>query len=112
MSNRNRRSQTQRRESVQRAAGQGTGFVFHHKGKQYTLPSAKESVTRIPAGVLIDAVMDGDEMAELRLGLATLEASGASKAVIDALREKPFAEFGQILSRWMQSNGAPMGKSE
>lgn len=111
MSNR-RRTPQQRRDNVQRAAGQGNGFTFHHKGRQFSLPPASESVSGIPAGVLIDAVMGGDTMAELKLGLATLEASGATSASVTALREKPFSEFAEILGKWMKGNGVNPGKSE
>jgi hypothetical protein len=103
------RNHSNRKANVQRVAN--GDFTFHHKGKQYSLPSAAECAKDVPAGVMIDAVESGTEEDGLRLGLATLKSPRVSKAARDALREKTTAEFSDILSRWLNSGGVNPGKS-
>lgn len=106
---RNRNNQN-RRANVERVAN--GEFTFHHKGRQFTLPPASSCAQDVPAGLMMDAVMNGSEEDGIRLGLASINSPKISKAARDALREKTTGEFTEILSRWMNAGGVNPGKSE
>lgn len=91
----------------------GTKFtaVIDGKPKTFTLPPITEkSAGSITASIVYDAVMNpGDDMAELRLALANLDAAGTKPAVKNALLSLPFAEMMRIVGEWM---GESEGSSE
>lgn len=85
-------------------------FTFHHKGKNYTIPPLDNGAFNVKAGDVIDAIMDGGETADMRLSFGMLQQSGIDKASMDALRDKSFKEFLEITGKWMNANGANLGK--
>jgi hypothetical protein len=103
----------QQYQNAKVATAQTSAFHFTHKGKVFELPPIKDGILGVDAGSVIDAVMNQhDQMADVRLGLATLLKSGVDAGAMAALREKPFGEFSKLLQRWMTSHGADLGKSE
>lgn len=90
-----------------------TPFQFEHDGTIYELPVADGEAAGQLAGQMVrDAVMNpDDEAAQLRLAIATVEASVNNPTTLKALYSKPWGEVGAILSRWMQASGADAGKS-
>src|SRR5690606_22969193 len=87
-----RRSPRMSRNRKRRPAVPATvpqGFHFQWQGKGYTLPPASECHAKLSAGDLIDAVMDGSEMAQVRFGLSLLTAADIDKDTMAALRAMP-----------------------
>ena len=85
-------------------------FTFTVKGKSFTLPSAEDSAGKVDGGISMDAILDpDDDMAQLRLGLAMLKASGADADAMTALRSLPTEEMLQTVGGWM--NHKPMGQA-
>lgn len=94
------------------AADAGEPFTFTHKGKTYTLPSARPYATELAGGDFMDAVLDGDAQAEARLTFGALK---AAKDDIDpkawaAIRSKPMLEFVQVVGEWLAAAGVEPGK--
>lgn len=79
-------------------------FSFtNENGKRFTLPLASAGAEKIPGRVTRDAVMNpDDEAAQLRLGFAMLEESGASQEAVDAVYEKSTPAMLDLLGAWMQ----------
>lgn len=96
--------------AVKAAAGDPEPFTFTHDGTAYTLPLASESLDEAPAGALIDAVMDGGDAAELKLGLIALKHAGASEKTWAALRSMTIAEFTKTIVAWLETSKAEAGK--
>lgn len=70
-------------------------------GTEHTLPLASDGASKVPGKFTRDAVMDGDDAAELRLSFALLEACGADQKVIDALYSLPNKQMLETLGDWM-----------
>lgn len=85
-------------------------YSFVLNGKAYALPPAAEAAPKVDAGVFIDAIEAGTELAEVRLGLAMLRAADIDKATMAALRALPMDQFGTHLQAWMTQTGANPGK--
>lgn len=88
------------------------GFHFQWQGKGYTLPPASECHAKLSAGDLIDAVMDGSEMAQVRFGLSLLTAADIDKDTMAALRAMPITRFSQLLGTWLKRTGGGVGQGE
>lgn len=85
------------------------GYRFTVAGKTHTLPSVGEdSLSSIPGSITYDAVMrPEDQMAQMRLALATLEAAKPSKAAMEALRSLPTDQMLEHVGAWMgESSGS------
>lgn len=80
-------------------------FKFTHKVgttvKTFTLPSARVGAKKVKGQILRDAAMDGTPMAQMRLGIAMLEACGATQEAIDALYDKDAGDMSTLLEAWM-----------
>lgn len=91
----------------------GTTFTakVNGKPKTFTLPPiTEESAGSIPGEIVYKAVMNpDDEMAELRLALANVDAAGIKPATKDALLSLPFLEMMKVVGEWM---GESKGSSE
>lgn len=70
--------------------------------KKFTLPLASEGASEVPGKFTRDAVMGEDDAAEIRLGFALLEASGANQDAIDALYSLPSERMLKTLGEWMK----------
>lgn len=87
----------------------GDKFTFTVAGKSYVLPRPDEkSVSEIPGGLTMDAVMYPDDQAvQLRLGFATLEAAKPSDAAMAAFRSLGTNDMLEVLGNWMgESSGS------
>lgn len=85
------------------------GFKFTVKGKTYTLPQPnEESMSAIPGGITYAAVMDpDDQMAQMRLAFATLEAAKPTPAALAALKSLGTDEMLTVVGNWMgESSGS------
>lgn len=70
--------------------------------KTFTLPSARDATRKVKGRLMRDAAMNRDDgMAQMRLGIATLEASGAPPEAIDALYELDSDAMTDILGAWL-----------
>ena len=77
-------------------------YRFTVKGKSYTLPSAEAAAPKVDGGVSMDAILNpDDDMAQLRLGLAMLNASGVEPEALAALRSLPTDEMLTAVGEWM-----------
>lgn len=94
-------------------ASKGTKFTVTVDGKPktFTLPPINEETAgKIPGEIVYNAVMNpSDDMAQMRLTMANLEASGVTPQVKDALLSLPFADVMRVLGEWM---GESAGSSE
>lgn len=100
---------------VRHAAGADTDapFTFRHEGRTYRLPSASDATDKMPAGHLIDALMSDDtELAEMRLGIATLQAADVDPEAMAALRAMTLTEFTEVVGRWLRRGGVNAPESE
>lgn len=87
------------------------GYSFTVKGRRYTLPPmTEEQAMEVPGEVTVGAVMNpDDDIAQLRLGFANLEASGATDAAKKALRSLKTGEMLEHLGAWL---GGSSGSSD
>jgi hypothetical protein len=100
-------------ESVKAAVpGAAGNYSFMHQGKAYALPPASECATKIEAGVLMDAMLEGGDTAQLKLGLAMLVAADVSGETMTALRSMTMGDFGKHLTAWMTKAGVRPGESD
>lgn len=90
----------------------GGDYVFHHKGKRYTIPPASQALKAMTAGVFIDAVMDTTGESETRLGITMLHEVNPAPEAMAALRSMTIEQFGQTIGDWMKRTGANPGESE
>lgn len=101
--------------AAKRVAAEATkpAFKFDHDGKVYELPHASDYVNGVVGGDLMDAMLDGDEQAEMRLSLSVLKAAKPDIAhdAWTVLRAKPINEFLQVVGEWMQAGGGAPGES-
>lgn len=76
---------------------------FTVKGKTYTLPAISEnSAETIPGEITYAAVMEPEnQMMQLRLAFASLEAAKPSEAAMKALKSLPTSEMLEIVGAWM-----------
>lgn len=83
------------------------GHKFTVKGKTYTLPAMSESgAETIPGEVTYAAVMEPEnQMAQVRLAFASLEAAKPSEAALKALKSLPTSEMMTVVSEWMGESG-------
>lgn len=74
-------------------------------GKQYKLPPSEEGAQKIPGRYMRDVSMAKGEteraQANLALGFATLEASGADEATLNALYDLPMNTTLEVVGEWM-----------
>lgn len=85
------------------------GYRFTVKGKHYVLPPVGEdTAAEIPGDVTYAAVMRPDDnMAQMRLALATLEAANPTPAAMTALRSLSTKEMLEHVGAWMgESHGS------
>jgi hypothetical protein len=80
-------------------------------GKTYRLPAiAEDAAETIPGEITYNAVMQPDnEMAQMRLALASLEAVKPSAAAMAALKSLPTTKMLTIVVEWM---GGSTGSSD
>lgn len=81
-------------------------YVFNHKGKVYRLPPASKGAELVSFGTVMDVVEDGGDLAQMRLGIATLRASGVDRATLDAIRDKGMTEASRLIGDWMRRTGS------
>jgi hypothetical protein len=77
--------------------------------KRFTLPKmGEDAATDIPGEITYAAVMNpNDEMVQMRLAFASLEAARPSPAALDALRSLPTGEMLKVVGDWMgESSGS------
>jgi len=89
-----------------------TAFTFKGAdGKTYKLPAPNENAAElVPGEITHDAIMSPDnEMAQLRLGFATLDACKPTPAAMKALRSLSTKAMIEVLGEWM---GGPSGSSD
>lgn len=85
------------------------GHKFTVGGKSYTLPALSESAaSAIPGAITYAAIMEPDnDMAQMRLAFATLEAVKPSDAAMKALKSLPTTEMLEVVGAWMgESSGS------
>lgn len=85
------------------------GHKFTAKGKTYTLPAVDEgAASSIPGEVTYAAIMEPDnDMAQMRLAFATLEAVKPSPAAMAALKSLPTKDMLTVVGEWMgESSGS------
>lgn len=85
------------------------GYQFTVKGKTYTLPKPDESaMSAIPGAITYAAVMSpDDQMAQMRLAFATLDAAKPTQAAKDALLSLGTDEMLEHVGAWMgESSGS------
>ena len=84
---------------------------FTVKGKPYTLPAVGEdAASAIPGEITYAAVMEPDnDMVQMRLAFATLEAVKPSEAAMKALKSLPTKEMLEVVGGWM---GGSSGSSD
>lgn len=89
-------------------------FTFEHDGKTWTLPTPDPDAAKLIGGQLVrDALMSpDDEGAQLRLGIASIEAAVNDPDTLKALYAKPWGELVDIIKDWLSAAGADPGKSE
>lgn len=87
------------------------GHKFTVKGKTYTLPAIGETAgAEIPGEITYDAIMRPDDnMAQMRLAFATLEAAKPTEAAMKALRSMSTEDMLTTVGEWM---GGSEGSSE
>lgn len=112
--NRNRpRNNQPARSPVQQAQAASQGFSFTWDGRSYRLPPASECRARVPAGEMIDAVMDGSDQAQARFGLVLLHAAELDDHTMNVLRQMPLNRFLTVLGNWLtNTGGVGPGESE
>lgn len=84
-------------------------FTFTADGKTYRLPKVKEDAAlKVPGEYTYAAIMDPDnEMYQLRLGLATLEANNPPAAALRALKSLNTKEMLEVIGRYLgESSGS------
>lgn len=86
----------------------GDGYQFVAAGKTYTLPAlSEEAAESLPGEVTYAAIMrPDDDMAQLRLALATLEAAKPTDAAMKALRSLSTKEMLEVVAAWMGKAGS------
>jgi hypothetical protein len=91
--------------------GQGRGFTFTVGSKTYKLPKALgDAADSIPGEVTYAAVMEPDnDMAQLRLAFASLEAAKPTEAAMKALKSLSTTRMLEVVGEWMGKAG---GSSE
>jgi hypothetical protein len=118
------------RTRVARSTGNGAGrpqaaairnaarpkpFEFTHDGQTHTLPPARQYMeqSEFDGGAFMDAILDDDQTAELKIGLSILRAASAdlSPETYAAIRSKPVQEFLELVNAWIQASGTAPGKS-
>lgn len=98
-------------KAVAAEAGAEAKFTFEHEGETYELPTGADAAGQVSGKLIRDAIMNDDDVSEMRLAFATLEAANPDEAALGALYEKPYIEMMTILGDWMQIvQGATPGK--
>lgn len=85
------------------------GHQFTVKGKTFTLPQPTEdAMSAIPGGITYAAVMNpDDQMAQMRLAFATLEAAKPTPAAMAALQSLGTDKMLEVVAAWMgESSGS------
>ncbi|WP_028637722.1 hypothetical protein [Nocardioides sp. URHA0032] len=85
------------------------GHKFTVKGKSFTLPAiGEDAASNIPGEITYAAIMDPDnDMMQMRLAFATLEAAGPTPAALAALKSLPTKEMLEVVGAWMgESSGS------
>lgn len=103
-----------RRARVIRNAATGAVFSFEHDGETYQLPSAAlyTQNNEFTGGDFMDAVLDGDVAAELKMGLSVLKAArdDIHPDAYAAIRAKSVPDFMAVMGEWLQASGPEAGK--
>lgn len=83
------------------------GYSFTVGAKTYKLPNLSETAAdAIPGEVTYAAVMEPDnDMAQLRLAFASLEAAKPSEAAMKALKSLPTTRMLEVVGEWMGKAG-------
>ena len=85
------------------------GHKFTVKGKSYTLPAmGEDAASDIPGEITYAAIMNpDDQMVQMRLAFATLEAANPSAAALAALKSLPTSKMLEVVGAWMgESSGS------
>lgn len=91
----------------------GSVFEFEHDGQTYQLPPAGPYAQKsdFTTGDLIDASINGDKGAEMRMTISIVEAAKDDIGdAYDALRATPAIKGMQIIQDWLQASGTEPGK--
>lgn len=85
----------------------GDEFTFTVGSKAYKLPALSETAAdSIPGDVTYAAVMEPDNnMAQLRLAFASLEAAKPTAAAMTALKSLPTTQMLEVVGEWMGKAG-------
>lgn len=88
-----------------------TGYRFTVKGKSYRLPPLNEKgAEEIPGAITYDAIMEPEnEMAQMRLAMASLVAAAPTKAAMAALKSLSTKDMLTHVGAWM---GGSSGSSD
>jgi hypothetical protein len=88
-----------------------SGHKFTVKGKSYTLPKiGEDSASDIPGEITYAAIMEPEnQMAQIRLLFATLEATKPAPAAMAALKSLPTNQMLEVAAAWM---GEASGSSD
>src|SRR5690606_4419408 len=98
-------------KAVAAEAGAEAKFTFEHEGKTYELATGADAAGQVSGKLISDAIMNDDDVSEMCLAFATLEADNPDEAVLGAVFEQPYIEMMTILGDWMQIvQGATPGK--
>jgi hypothetical protein len=83
------------------------GYSFTVGTKTFKLPNLSETAAdSIPGEVTYAAVMEPDnDMAQLRLAFASLEAAKPSEAALKALKSLPTTRMLEVVGEWMGKAG-------
>jgi hypothetical protein len=85
------------------------GHKFTVKGKSYTLPAlGEDAASTIPGEITYAAIMEPtNDMVQMRLAFATLEAAKPTPAALAALKSLPTKEMLEVVGAWMgESSGS------
>lgn len=89
----------------------GEAYSFTVGTKKFTLPNLSEKAAdNIPGDITYAAIMEPDnDMAQLRLAFATLEAAKPTEAAMKALKSLGTTRMLEVVGEWMGEAG---GSSE
>lgn len=92
--------------AVVEAAASDFAYTFVHDGAEYALPHPSKGSANIATGIVRAAILrPTDQMAQMALGFAMLEACDTDGDAVEALYAKPIGESTALIQAWMASAG-------
>lgn len=88
-------------------------FEFEHDGHVYSLPFAARYVQSSSGGAFMDALLDESGQSEVRLAMLALQSAkdDIEPDAFEALRDKPMADFLEVVGEWMSAAQVEPGES-